>query len=74
MNCIATYPKGDVRKTNFEKLEIKLKLKGKFKVKKVVWIRRLDFVKKFGSFEENGNKMTCINQLVILEELVKPGY
>jgi hypothetical protein len=40
----------------------------------VVGIWRLDFVKKFGKFEENGNKMTCINQLVILGGLVEPGY
>jgi hypothetical protein len=39
----------------------------------VVWIRRVDFIK-IGEFEENGNKMTCINQLVILGRLVKPGF
>jgi hypothetical protein len=63
-----------LKKTNFEKMEIKLKLKGKFKVKEVVWIRRFRLRKKIWEFEENGNKMTCINQLVILGELVKPGY
>ena len=55
-------------------MEIKVKLKGKFKVKEVVWIRRFRLRKKIREFEENGNKMTCINQLVILGELVKPGY
>ncbi len=30
--------------------------------------------KKIGEFEENGNKVTCINQLVILGKLVEPGY
>jgi hypothetical protein len=54
-------------------MEIKLKLKGKLKVK-MVWIRRFRLRKKIWEFEENGNKMTCINQLVILGELVKPGY
>ena len=47
MNCIATYPKGDVKKKLIlKKMEIKLKLKGKFKVKEVVWIRRFRLRKK----------------------------
>ena len=53
-------------------MEIKLKLKGKLKVK-MVWIRRFRLRKKIWEFEENGNKMTCINQLVILGELVNQG-
>jgi hypothetical protein len=37
-----------LKKTNFEKMEIKLKLKGKFKVKEVVWIRRFRLRKNLG--------------------------
>ncbi len=54
-------------------MEIKLKLKDKFKVKNGV-DKAVRLRKKIGEFEENGNKMTCINQLVILGRLVKPGY